>query len=313
VSTEGTGLGLTLSRRIVELHGGRLSLECPAAGGSVFTFTLPASSRLPRPPPASVETPARQRDGPEVLVIEDDRRSADLLRLYLERAGYAVTVAADGDEGLLAAQRRPPAVVLLDLGLPTVDGWEVLTQLKSDPATAETPVVIVSMLDEHGAGFALGAEGYLVKPVSQDELVRVLLRWAPVDPRKTVVAIDDDEAALELAEAALGPAGWSVLRARDGEQGLELVRRSSPDLVLLDLLMPGLDGFTVAEALRSDPVLAEIPIIVMTAKDLSTADRARLRGNAEHLVPKGSLPHAELARLVDRASRDATSRLQETP
>ena len=312
-SAEGTGLGLTLSRRIVELHGGRLSLDCPAAGGSVFTFTLPAAARIPPRSPPPVEEPARQRDGPEVLVIEDDRRSADLLRLYLERAGYAVTIAADGDEGLLAARRRPPAVVLLDLGLPTVDGWEVLATLKRDPATAETPVVIVSMLDEHGAGLALGAAGYLVKPVSQDELMRVLLRWAPVDSRKTVVAIDDDETALALAEAALSPAGWSVLTARDGEQGLELVRRSSPDIVLLDLLMPGLDGFTVAEQLRADPELADIPIIVMTAKDLSTADRARLRGNVEHLVPKGSLPHAELAQLVDRASRGTTSRLQETP
>ena len=150
-----------------------------------------------------------------------------------------------------------------------MDGWEVLATLKSDPATAETPVVIVSMLDEHGAGLALGAAEYLVKPVSQDELMRVLLRWAPLESRKTVVAIDDDETALAPAEAALGPAGWSVLTARDGEQGLELVRRSSPDIVLLDLLMPGLDGFTVAEQLRADPLLAEIPIIVMTAKDLS--------------------------------------------
>jgi len=213
---------------------------------------------------------------------------------------------------LRAARRRAPAVVLLDLGLPTMDGWEVLAALKGDPATAETPVVIVSMLDEHGAGFALGAAEYLVKPISQRELMRALLRWAPLEPRGTVVAIDDDETALTLADAALAPAGWSVLTATGGAEGIELVRRSRPDIVLLDLLMPGLDGFTVAEQLRADPELAEIPIIVMTAKDLSRADRARLRGTVEHLVPKGSLPHAELARLVERTGRRPSNPLQET-
>jgi CheY-like chemotaxis protein/anti-sigma regulatory factor (Ser/Thr protein kinase) len=310
-SEEGTGLGLTLSRRIVELHGGRLWLQCPATGGSVFTFTLPALARPGgrSPPPAGDAVP---RDGIGVLVVEDDRRSADLLRVYLEDAGYQVTVARDGREGLEAARARKPAVVLLDLGLPTVDGWEVLTALKSDPSTAGVPVVIVSMLDEHGAGFALGAAEYLVKPIRQDDLMRVLLRWAPVEPQRTVVAIDDDEVALELADAALTPAGWTVLRASGGEEGIELVRRSSPDIVLLDLLMPGVDGFAVAERLRSDPELAEIPIIVMTAKDLSEADRERLRGNVDHLVAKGSLPHAELTRLVERMGRPGTRRLQET-
>jgi signal transduction histidine kinase/CheY-like chemotaxis protein len=310
-SAEGTGLGLTLSRRIVELHGGRLWLACPPEGGSVFTVTLPAARDLVTPT-ASDGSPATRQDAVEVLVIEDDRRSADLLRVYLENAGYAVTIAADGEAGVRAARHRVPAVVLLDLGLPAMDGWEVLAALKGDPVTAETPIVIVSMLDEHGAGFALGAAEYLVKPVSQQELLRALLRWAPVDPRRTVVAIDDDETALALADAALTPAGWSVLTASGGEAGIELVRRASPDIVLLDLLMPGLDGFAVAEHLRADPELAEIPIIVMTAKDLSRADRERLRGSVEHLVPKGSLPHAELARLVERTGRRTLNPPQET-
>jgi DNA-binding response OmpR family regulator len=249
----------------------------------------------------------------DVLVIEDDRRSADLLRVYLEDAGYAVTTAADGYEGVDAARRRTPSVVLLDLGLPGISGWEVLAQLKGDAATAGVPVVIVSMLDEHGAGFALGAAEYLVKPVSQDALLDAMQRCAPVKPGGTVVAIDDDPAALDLVEAALVPAGWSVVRASGGQDGVDAVRRSRPDVVILDLLMPGLDGFAVVERLRSDPELADVPIIVMTAKDLSRIDRARLEGNVNHLAAKGALRHDELAALVERTGRRHAQRLQEAP
>ena len=312
-NAEGTGLGLTLSRRIVELHGGRLWLDDAEDGGSIFSFAIPAA------PPAHPEQrgPAEIRGhrdtGVAVLVIEDDRRSADLLRVYLEDAGYAVTTVANGVEGLEAARRRTPSVVLLDLGLPGIDGWEVLAELKADPVTVGVPVVIVSMLDEHSAGFALGAAEYLVKPVSQDDLLDAMRRCTPARSGGTVVAIDDEPAALDLAEAALAPAGWTVVRASGGQEGIELVRRSPPDVVLLDLLMPDLDGFAVVERLRSDPALADVPIVVMTAKDLSRVDRARLDGRVSHLATKGSLRQGELAELVERMARPQAQRLQEAP
>jgi signal transduction histidine kinase/CheY-like chemotaxis protein len=305
---EGTGLGLTLSRRIVDLHGGRLWLEDAPGGGSRFSFAVPA---CPSHRAAPDDIAPGEAAAVDVLVIEDDRRSADLLRVYLEDAGYSVTTAADGPQGIDAARQRTPSVVLLDLGLPGMSGWEVLAQLKGDQATAGVPVVIVSMLDEHGAGFALGAAEYLVKPVSQDTLLDAIRRCTPA-PGGTVVTIDDDPVALDLAEAALVPAGWSVVRAADGAEGVAAVRRSRPDVVILDLLMPGLDGFAVVERLRSDPDLADVPIIVMSAKDLSRVDRARLEGKVNHLAAKGSLRQSELADLVERMARRG-QRLQEAP
>jgi CheY-like chemotaxis protein len=157
------------------------------------------------------------------------------------------------------------------------------------------------MLDAHGAGFALGAAEYLVKPVGQDDLLEALARCVPDQGRRTVVVIDDDSRDLSLAEAALGPEGWAVVRASSGEDGVELVRRERPAVVLLDLLMPGMDGFAVVERLRSDPETADVPIVVMTAKDMTQADRERLDGRISRLIRKGTFRHAELVNLVERA------------
>jgi signal transduction histidine kinase/DNA-binding response OmpR family regulator len=302
--TEGTGLGLTLSRRIVDLHGGRLWMESRVGEGSTFSFSVP---RAEPPLPAHAQVPAagaataRLEPG-SILVVEDDRRSADLLRLYLEGAGFRVVVAADGAEGLELARRIEPTAVILDVLLPRVSGWDVLAWLKRDPATAAIPVVIVSMLDERGAGFALGAAEYLVKPVDHDELLRAVTHCVAPPGGRTVVAIDDEPLDLDLVEAALAPHGWSVLRAQAGEEGVELVRRERPDVVLLDLLMPEMDGFAVVEALRADPDVAGVPIVVLTSKDMTAADRERLHGRISLLAQKGTFRQDQLADVLARLS-----------
>jgi signal transduction histidine kinase/CheY-like chemotaxis protein len=299
-STEGTGLGLTLSKRIIDLHGGRLWMESKPGAGSTFSFAIPLA-REPRSRP--VHHQGDQRGACTVLVVEDDSRSADLLKIYLEGAGYAVSFAWDGVDGLALARRLKPAAVILDILLPRLNGWDLLAQLKSDPVTSDIPVVIVSMVDEQGAGFALGAAEYLVKPVDRARLLDVLARsLAPPGDGRTLVAIDDDPVDLDLIEAVLAPEGWRVVRAAGGDEGVRSVRRERPAIVVLDLLMPDVDGFAVVEQLRSDPLVEDVPIVVLTSKEMTTADHERLAGQISHLARKGTVANAELVDLVARVA-----------
>jgi signal transduction histidine kinase/CheY-like chemotaxis protein len=292
---EGTGLGLTLSRRIVELHGGRIWMTSELGHGSTFAFAIPMHDAA-RPVGDDVAEPA---PAGTVVVIEDDRRSAELLTLYLEGAGYAVALAGDGVEGLELVRRVDPRAVILDVRLPRLDGWDVLARLKADPATASLPVVIVSMIDERGRGFALGAAEYLVKPVDRERFLSALERYVPAQSeRPTVVVIDDDPMDLDLVEAVLSPAGYSVLRAAGGEEGVALVGREQPAVVLLDLLMPGIDGFAVIDRLRADPATADVPIVVLTAKEMTPGDRERLAGQIDYLAHKGAFGAKQLVALV---------------
>jgi signal transduction histidine kinase/DNA-binding response OmpR family regulator len=300
---EGTGLGLTLSKRIVELFGGRLWLDSEVDVGSTFGFTVPVA----RPAAADTATPAdTAAGGPLVVVVEDDRPSLGLLTLYLESAGLRVIGVRDAAAGLQAVRHHEPAAVVLDIRLPDMDGWEVLATLKADPSTAPVPVVVVSMLDERGRGFALGAAEYLVKPVTRDEVLSALARVGAFPHGGTLLAIDDDPLAIDLVKAVLQPAGWTVLVATDGTAGIAMARSRRPAVVLLDLLMPGLDGFAVVEALRTDPVTAAIPVIVLTAKTLSREDRERLRGRISYVAQKGDFDPARLVDLVRRATGTPT-------
>jgi signal transduction histidine kinase/CheY-like chemotaxis protein len=312
---EGTGLGLTLSKRILELHGGRIWVDSEAGQGSTFGFAVPAGSGEPALEPvpqvvlASGITPEPAVEpGPTVVVVEDDRRSFDLLRVYLEAAGARVVSARDGKEGLDTVRRLSPAGVVLDILLPGIDGWDVLAQLKADPATAAIPVIVVSMLDERGRGFALGAAEYLVKPVGKEQLLAALYRAAAMPEQKhTVVAIDDDPLAIELVRASLEPEGWTVLGAATGQEGLALIREQQPSAVLLDLLMPGMDGFEVVEALRADPGTRSIPVVILTSKSMTQQDKERLQGRITYVARKTEFSLSGLGGLLRWASTSRES------
>jgi DNA-binding response OmpR family regulator len=249
-----------------------------------------------KPAPPLAETPAVQRERPVALVVEDDPAAAKLLSIYLTEAGFAVEVANDAEAGLHKARVFRPAVITLDILMPRVDGWDLLARLKADRETASIPVVIVSIVEERGKGFALGAAEYLVKPVDREELLSAMRRVTRVTAsgrRNVILAVDDDPMVLELMDAVLGPEGFTVLRAGGAQEGLKLARERRPDLIVLDLLMPNVDGFQVLDELKRDPVTSGIPIVVLSGKTLTPEDKHRLNGRISDLKQKGEFSRAE--------------------
>jgi CheY-like chemotaxis protein len=233
-----------------------------------------------------------------ILVVDDNNEAAELLARHLDKGGFRMAIARTGNEALTMARSLQPAAITLDIQLPGIDGWEVLSRLKADEATRNIPVVVVSVADNPGLGRALGALDYFVKPVDGNALLSRLSQYTLKSVERggpiRVVVVDDEKANLDLLEALLMDAGFGVVTVQDGQEAIDTIKAAPPDLVLLDLLMPRVSGFDVVEALRADERTRSIPIMVLTAKVVTADDRKVLNGHAAAVFERSSLAGPEL-------------------
>jgi signal transduction histidine kinase/CheY-like chemotaxis protein len=302
-SQPGTGLGLTLTRRFARLHGGDVRLVSEPGKGSVFTIVLPftAHAEGARAGGPEIFTGTKDSSRPLILVVEDDPAAAELLTRQLERAGFRTEVARTGNDAIAMAISRKPAAITLDILLPDLDGWEVLTRLKRETATSNIPVVVVSVVDNPELGIALGALDYFVKPVPARELINRLSRikfGRKKGEKPRILVVDDEAANREWLKRILEPAGFGVILARGGREAIELAKSRKPDLVMLDLMMPEVTGFDVVEALRADEATKSTPIMVLTAKNLTEVDIRQLNGHVSTILRRGSTGAADLLGLL---------------
>jgi len=288
----GTGLGLVISRRLAQLMGGDIRVESVMGEGSTFTAIIPVEAEagtVEDDAPATGQAPTAavaKRDEAVALVIDDEAEARDLIRRMVEREGVRVVTASGGDEGLRLAREIRPTVITLDLLMPGTDGWAVLAALRADPELAGIPVIVVSILEESRRGYALGATGFLTKPVDREALRTTLGRFVGTAVGSRVLVVEDDDVMRTMLRRLLVGEGCLVAESENGKVALERVSEFRPDLVLLDLMMPEMDGFEFIEALRIRPDAADIPVIVVTAADLSDAEAARLSGKVDEIVRK---------------------------
>src|SRR5450755_2716598 len=290
---EGTGLGLAMVKLLAELHGGAVAAESAVGEGSCFTVWLP------------LRATEGMAGAPLALMVEHDLNSAELIRLALEAEGFEVLHADSADAALGLAAQRPPSLITLEIMLPDTDGWEFLARIKKMPELSRVPVVIISIVADSNKGFALGAAAVLQKPVAHQDLLDSLveLRLFPLQQGKTlrVLVVDDDPAAVELIAVRLLDLGSTVQRAYGGREAIDVARRELPDLIVLDLMMPEVTGFDVVEALREHPDTARIPVIVLTAMQLTLQGRAQLNGHVTAVLAKTELQFQHFRAEVRRA------------
>ncbi|MBI3244730.1 MAG: response regulator [Chloroflexi bacterium] len=297
----GTGLGLSISRRFCRMMGGDIVVSSGGVPGKGATFVvrLPAYVVDPKSPTVQIAPsepgPTFPVDGAHtVLVIDDDPAVRDLIDRFLSKEGFRVVSAANGADGLQLARRLHPEAITLDVMMPGMDGWSVLAALKADPELAAIPVIILTIMENQSIGYALGAADYMVKPVDRERLVSVLKKYQCATPADSVLIVEDDIATREMMERMLTQEGWRVSVAPNGRIGLERLSQQLPCLILLDLMMPEMDGFQFISELRRRETWRSIPVVVVTAKDLTTEDRQQLNGYVETVLQKGAYSREEL-------------------
>ena len=307
---EGTGLGLAMVKLLAELHGGAVSVQSAVDEGSCFTVWLPlrAAEEGAHAAAAKVLPATRISAFPGVLtalVVEDDFKSAELIRVQLESVGFKVLHAPSAEAALALAVQQPLSLITLDIMLPNMDGWEFLSRLKQVPTLSRIPVVIISIVADRNKGFALGAAAIMQKPISRQELYESLVELGlfPLSRGQTlkILVVDDDPRAVELIAVRILGLASVVLRAYGGREAIEMARKEQPDLIVLDLMMPEVNGFDVVFALNERPETARIPVLVVTAKQITGEDRTKLNGFVTAVMNKSDFEHDGFKAEVRRA------------
>ncbi|MEZ5333824.1 MAG: response regulator [Methanolobus sp.] len=311
---EGTGLGLVLVKNFVEMHNGSIWVESKTGEGSSFIFELPiepdmSQNRIYEAATGEETTSSCAADKneaadsrPFVLVIEDEKESQEILSIILRDAGYNVKFATDGKEALKLANELQPFAITLDIMMPEMDGWDVLKKLKGEKETKDIPVVIVSILNERDMGVVWGAFDYFVKPVNREALLASLQRLKEANSTEqiNVLVIDDESSVLELMDSMLSGEGYGVQLASRGKEGIEKALSNHPDIIILDLMMPVIDGFDVISELKKHPQTIDIPVIVCTAKDLESYEKDQLERDVCFVMQKGIFGKQDLLECIEK-------------
>nr|WP_275901672.1 MHYT domain-containing protein [Paenibacillus sp. SYP-B3998] len=305
----GTGLGLAISQRFCNIMGGDIDVESELGSGSTFTCWLPTAlfeQESVKDPSAETELEyVEDLSQVSILLIDDEPFNRQLMERYLAKEGWTIAFAESGQEGLLLARKLRPKVICLDILMPSMDGWSVLSVLKSDPELADIPVVIWSMTSDKHLGYALGASEFLVKPVQRERLIDVMDKYVSNRTDHSILVIEDDTTTSELMTRLLHKEGYVVTQARNGRLALECMVKELPTLILLDLMMPEMDGFQFIEELRKQDAWSAISIVVLTAKSITSEERYKLNGYVKNVIQKGAFDHKSLLAEIQLLITDA--------